>query len=117
MINGVEILATQEVATAFAFSWQIFFVVLPIVTVIFTLIIGFALLEDYGWKSFLYGFIGSLLLGLVFGGLSGNKQKPTEYETQYKVTISDEVSMNDFLERYEIVSQEGKIYTVRERND
>jgi Na+/melibiose symporter-like transporter len=36
--------------------------------------------------------------------------------TRYKVTISDEVSMNDFLERYEIVDQEGKIYTVRERD-
>lgn len=39
---------------------------------------------------------------------------PTEFETQYKVTISDEVSMNEFLERYEIVDQDGKIFIVRE---
>ena len=40
-----------------------------------------------------------------------------EYETHYKVTISDEVEMNDFYETYEIVEQDGKIYTVRERNE
>lgn len=39
---------------------------------------------------------------------------PTAYETHYKVLISDEVSMNEFLEQYEIIDQEGKIFTVRE---
>lgn len=39
---------------------------------------------------------------------------PKEYETRYKVIISDEVSMNDFTTRYKIIDQEGKIYTVRE---
>ena len=116
-MTGVEILATNECVTAYGFSWNIFLVVFLVLTILFTLLIGFALLCDYGWRSFLYGFIGSLILGAVFGGLGGNKQKPLEYETQYKVTISDEVSMNEFLDKYEIVSQEGKIYTVREAKD
>lgn len=34
---------------------------------------------------------------------------------EYKVTIDDSVSMNEFLEKYEILDQEGKIYTVKER--
>ena len=41
----------------------------------------------------------------------------TKYETQYKVTISDEVKMDEFCEKYEIIEQDGKIYTVRERNE
>ena len=50
------------------------------------------------------------------GGLVGAAYDiPVEYETQYKVTIADEVLMNDFLEKYEIKNQEGKIYTVVER--
>ena len=40
---------------------------------------------------------------------------PEKYETQYKVTISDEVSFNEFMDKYEILDQEGKIYTVKER--
>lgn len=34
--------------------------------------------------------------------------------TQYKVTISDDVKLVEFLERYEILDTEGEIYTIRE---
>lgn len=40
---------------------------------------------------------------------------PTDIQTQYKVTISDEVNLNEFNERYEIIDQEGKIYTIAEK--
>ncbi len=36
---------------------------------------------------------------------------------KYKVTIDDSVSMNEFLDKYEILDQEGKIYTVKEKED
>ena len=38
--------------------------------------------------------------------------KPTG-EYKYKVTIDDTVSLNEFYEKYEIIDQEGKIYTIR----
>lgn len=34
--------------------------------------------------------------------------------TRYKVTISEDVKLVEFLERYEILDTEGEIYTVRE---
>jgi hypothetical protein len=34
---------------------------------------------------------------------------------ELKVTIDDSVLMNEFLDKYEILDQEGKIYTVKER--
>ena len=37
-------------------------------------------------------------------------------DTQYQVVVSDDVNFNEFQEKYEIIKQEGKIYTVRERN-
>ena len=37
-------------------------------------------------------------------------------DTEYEVIISDEVSMNEFNEKYEIVEQRGKIYTIKERD-
>ena len=57
-------------------------------------------------------------MGLFVGCMVGDKIlcTPTTYETQYKVTISDEVPMNEFLKKYAIIEQEGKIYTIRERS-
>ena len=37
-------------------------------------------------------------------------------DTEYKVTISDDVSMTEFYEKYEVVEQSGKIFTVKERD-
>ena len=39
---------------------------------------------------------------------------PEPEHTRYKVTISDEVNLVEFLERYEILDTEGEIYTIRE---
>ena len=39
---------------------------------------------------------------------------PTKAETKlYEVTISDQVKFTDFNSRYEVVKQEGKIYTIK----
>ena len=35
--------------------------------------------------------------------------------TTHRVIVSDDVNMNEFLDKYEILDQEGKIYTVKER--
>ena len=36
---------------------------------------------------------------------------------KYKVTIDDTLSMTEFNSRYEIISQEGKIYTIIEKEN
>ena len=41
----------------------------------------------------------------------------TTFHTQYVVTIDDSVGYNEFTERYEITSQDGNVYTVREREN
>lgn len=53
---------------------------------------------------------------VTFATIDGNSNRLKEYShTEYKVTIDDSVSMNEFLDKYEILDQEGKIYTVKER--
>ena len=116
-MTGVEILSTVEVATAFGWNvWGMLFgfIVAAGIFSLVGLIIGAAEGSESGWGVFIAGTIlGGLIIGLAFGSMDG---EPIAYETQYKVTVSDEVPMNKFLERYEIISQEGKIYTVRERD-
>ena len=113
-MTGVEILAMEEVAISYAFNWDMCLIIGVLIFVIM-LIIGTAIGRG---SDMIVWIIAGIVFGCLLGALSGSvTEEPTEYETQYKVTISDEVSMNDFLELYEIVDQEGKIYTVRERND
>lgn len=117
-MTGVEILAMKEVASATEFNWTMFWIIFGCVFFIM-FIIGIAE-GSPTWDCatlMFYIFLGvvlGLLSGLLVGAITST---PTEYKTEYKVTISDEVSMNDFLSKYEIVDQEGKIYTVRERNE
>lgn len=117
-MTGVKILATEEIATKHLYNWGAFmicFIVILAVLFIAGVIISFKENNYHFVISFtiigiLFGTLPAFILGAAMG-------IPSEYTTQYKVTISDEVQLNEFNERYEIIEQEGKIYTVRERND
>lgn len=119
-MEGVRILASEEVAVAWeTWNWEAFWIAVGIFFVI-GLISGiiFGLQEDdfiAGLIMFLVMFFaGSIIFGLFIG--FGFKGEPTAYEIQYKVIIEDTVSMNEFYEHYEVIDQEGEIFTVRERN-
>lgn len=124
-MTGVEILAAEEVACAFAFNWSSFWIVFSITVIISGIIMFGTLMKDFcGDRRELISIIAvavflSIILGVLMGGLfaDGILPKPTEYETHYKVTIDDSVSVNEFNNKYEIIDQEGKIYTIRERKN
>ena len=116
-MTGVEILAVKEVVAATAFCWPVFWAILGVFLIGMTILglyLNYAEYLGIGIAIFciILGLISGTLIGALGGGLLA---EPTEYETEYKVTIDDTVSMNEFLERYEIIDQEGKIYTVREK--
>lgn len=117
-MNGVEILSIREVVTKYAFNWQPFWITVLIMIGICA-IIG---LITYLSNECEIGVVPSLaLVGLFFGVIIGYPcgsiifGTPIEYTTEYKVIISDEVNFNEFQEKYEIISQEGKIYTIEEK--
>ena len=114
-MTGVEILAAEEVAVEFTFNWTIFWITVGMMALI-GLAIGLINLENCGWPFIpmmltVCTVLGSLL-GVCFGKVY---EKPAKYETQYKITVSDDVCMNDLLDKHEIVDIEGKIFTVREK--
>lgn len=114
-MTGVEIL-NAEVVYVQQFSLIPLWICLAV-----GVIVGFF------FQGFEYGFdlcdaICGALSGLIVGGIVGlllmlpTAQNTNEVaEIKYQVTISDEVNFNDFVDKYEIVKQEGKIYTVKER--
>ena len=111
MMQGVEILA-QEPIIGDGCGW-IAFLIGVIITAIVGVVFELYVCDNTGiFIAFLLSFL-SVVVGT---GVDAATAQPTgEYE--YKVTISDKVSMNDFLEKYEIIDQEGKIFTVKERDD
>lgn len=118
MLEGIEVLSTFEVVTKTQFNWTAFWIVLAIMIGICA-IIGLisALSGSYDWLILPIMILLGVAFGAVIGFLFGKMMEtPVEYETQYKVIISEEVPMTEFTEKYEIVDQEGKIFTIRERN-
>lgn len=117
-MTGIEILATREIATEFAFNWNAFLIMFSVILGMFVLIGIFISLASHNWSNLIGGIVAGAAIGMLIGVWFGDAvlRIPVTYKTQYKVTISDEVSMNEFLEKYEIIDQEGKILTVRERS-
>ena len=60
----------------------------------------------------------SLIFGLCVALLMGTKIRQTTNQIDYiehEVLVDDSVSLTEFTKKYEIVSQKGKIYVVREK--
>ena len=118
-MEGVEILSSAQAVAETAFNWTAFWIAFG-VTLAFCLFLGIwhvANGECEWWLiliTSLIGIIGGMMMGCMFGSVC---ETPTTYETHYKVTIDDSVSMNEFLDKYEIIDQEGKIYTVKEKEE
>jgi Na+/citrate or Na+/malate symporter len=114
-MNGVEILASSEVVVEANFNWTNFvgfFVGIVLVASMFGILLS---LYCKDWSILVACMFVGVLCGAMFGMVVGVATEiPVTYAIQHKVVISDEVQVNDFLEKYEIVNQEGKIYTVRE---
>lgn len=108
-MNGIEILST---------STESEFLVVPFLLITIFTMFAFVVIDlcEHGDVDFV---VIPACLGLVFGaciyGLIFHEIFPTEYNT-YKVTISENVSMTEFYEKYEILDVDGQIYTVRERD-
>ena len=116
-MTGVEILAAEEVVAATAFCWPAFWSILGVFLIgmiILGLYLNYTENAGIGFVIFciVLGLVAGTMLGAIVGGAIG---EPIEYETEYKVIIDDTVSMTEFLDKYEILDQEGKIYTVKER--
>ena len=115
-MQGIDILAVEQVAIDWGWSWPVFWKFFGIG--LGACIIGGVLAAwfEQDWMAGMFaGLFSGILVGVFFGMLAGSHGTPIEFEDHYKVTISDEVSMNEFNERYEILDQEGLIFTIRDK--
>lgn len=110
-MNGVEILSSETIYNTILPDWC--FVIGILAMFVFFGIMAWQFANErvvFGFMCLVLA-LGSILVGTL--GVTDNKTDINHIK--YKVTIDDSVSMNEFLDKYEILDQEGKIYTVKER--
>ena len=117
MLKGVTILNSYDVIAP---EWYgIFFLLLLLVFVAISVIIYISRNSKQKKDAFVPSFIVSIftLLGIFVSIHGFTHLFENKYQTRYEVTISDEVNFNEFNSKYEIVTQNGLIYTIVEKTD
>jgi hypothetical protein len=117
-MNGVKVLSSSEVAIEFAFNWTAFWIVTAVCFVACLIIYLCTVWEceviPWTIAVIVIWIVASILLGGLFGAAVA--PIPTEYVTEYKVYLENDVNVEEFIEKYEIITQEEKILTIRERD-
>lgn len=113
-MTGVEILAENIItSTQYNFVWNgftIFCYILSVYCIFLTII--FAIGDD---KTAFASVALAIILIVGGTGIANYVGMEVVYDyTEYKVIIDDTVNMNEFMEKYEILDRDGKIYIVRE---
>ena len=110
-MNGVEILSSEIIYNTILPVWCFVLGLMGAFISIYFTIQLFADCYDVAPWIFLVAAIAFAIVTI----LSVIPNKNNVGYIEYKVIIDDSVSMNEFLDKYEILDQEGKIYTVKER--
>lgn len=111
MIEGIKVLSANELMVVP--NWVDIIMLVGMIVMLNSIII--AVKSDDIYFSIIFCVVGIVLTIVgIFGNLTIRKSTGN-YE--YKVTISDEVNLVEFNEKYEIINQEGLIYTIKEKED
>ena len=103
-IKGIEVLDKAEINDISLQGWMVALLVFFIVAIVGSIVTE----GEYPAAIVIISVLACCVTFFVF-------IRPTG-EYKYKVTIDDTVSLNEFYEKYEIIDQEGKIYTIKFRN-
>ena len=114
MLEGIEILAQTEIMKnpdwiSLLFTVMIIFILLGFLIAITGVIVDM-------WKIIACGtgiVLGTFVISFVISTII--PQEPTD-RYEYQVTIDDTVSFTELYEKYEVVDQNGKIWTIRDKD-
>jgi Zn-dependent membrane protease YugP len=113
MIDGVTILASEVVTTSCAIINIMFSVFLGLLVLGLVLLLIGIIADSLGFvKTGGIMFVCSFILFLISLPVDAMTQIP-DY-TKYEVILDDSVSMNEFMNTYEVLEQRGQIYVVKE---
>lgn len=113
MLDGINVLAHSttlvEIGTTWGFSIA---AIASSILLILGLIVIYIMVTEKDFPPI--GIFSAIVLIAI--GIWGWSQKPIKQEcAMYKATIEDNVSFNEFNQRYIVLNKEGDLYTFRER--
>ena len=112
MMEGIEILSIGEIGINPVFNWPMALILGILIGAIPAFYIS-TVENSVGLFIILFVVFASF-----FGALCGfGIEKYADTAPTYKVVISDTVSLNEFYDKYEVLEQDGKIFTIMERID
>ena len=130
LIQGIWIINTrqQEINGTSLLDYVMTFVLVLMIITFLIFILEFiilSILEDTSIDSninndsykiaIIVGVFVSIMLSVIIAPICLDKLNNEKHETVYDIIIGDEVKFNNFNEHYEIIDQNGNIYTVREK--
>lgn len=118
MLEGVTVLNTYDIVSS-----EYHDIIYPAVVCTCIAIAGIALIIYilHDLKRIKEAFVPSVIVILftlccMVASIYGFTHLPeNKYQTRYEVTISDDVNFNEFNSKYEVVEQNGLIYTIVEK--
>ncbi len=116
-MQGVKILSSDEFITESRFNKKVFSISIAFAVIFFEAFAVFLVAKaGTGYSFCIIMFFIGVLSGLLIGGILGAIcAKPLKTEIWYRITIDENVSINEFYQRYEVLCQEGAAFIVRER--
>lgn len=113
-MEGITILATNVVTATHPILSSIFFIIVILLGISFLIaVIGSLLEHDNTMAIGAFGLVILLLVLILCFPINAATQVP-DYNT-YEVILDDSVSMNEFMEKYEVLEQRDKIYVIKEK--
>ena len=116
MMNGITILYQEPIFKTICVNENILNILaLLFICMIFGALISAICMSLKGTIIFFVLGVITILSIVVLDSHSSSTEELDHYE--YKVTIDDSVPMKEFLSKYEIINQEGEIFTIVEREN
>lgn len=120
MLKGINVLNTYDIVSSEYHDMIFPAIVFSFVAVSGIALIIYLLLDSKRIKDALTPFVIIVLFTLLstFVSIHGFTHLPeNKYQTRYEVTISNDVNFNEFTSKYQVVKQEGLIYTIVEKTN
>lgn len=120
MLKGINVLNTYDVVSS---EWSntffpaiVFgFIAVCLISILIYMLFNSKRINDVFVTSFIVIFFALFSMAVSIHGFTHLPEN--KYQIRYEVTISDDVNFNEFSSKYQVVKQDGLIYTIIEKTN
>ena len=116
MINGITIL-NEEVCNKSSTGLHILCALVFIIFVLIGMCIIIDSIRDRVYEQMFFLVLIIPMCVWTFFATISTPERLNDTYTKYEVTISDEVPMKEFTDKYSIIEQRGDIYVIKEKDE